>query len=163
MSQRQAYEYINIIGKVSRKLLIYEGEQQTSNLLRNMIKRRRVSEALGLFFSTLDNNSTHSCIRLFNCSKFEVPLDISDKKMLGLTDTQAAELKRYRGLVIDGTSSGILGTIPRYERHNVSLTNADNTGDKFVITDRFQKKFFKLLVHHASQHDKCMCKDKENL
>ena len=156
ISQRTAYESLNVISKQTKKLLQLEfSEVTTENVrkkLRDLLQRRRVNEALGLFFQTLNYGSTNSMKLLYKCDRCETCLSDTDKRILGIPATEGAGLRRYKGLVIDGTSCGILSELPDYHRDNTRLTAPENTGRKFLITSKKEKRILRVVFELANKH-----------
>lgn len=89
ISQRAAYESLNVIRNLTKKLLQLDFQEASneseSNSIRDILKRRRVTEALSLFMQTLNYGATSSMKLLFNCNTCEQPLTDADKRVLGLT------------------------------------------------------------------------------
>ena len=171
LSQRNAYESLNIIGKLTKKLLQLEtvtGLARTGSTLSPgrrlhlILQRRRVSEALSLFYQTLNYGASTSMQRLFNCDKCEQDLTDADRRTLGLRAGEGTDLKRYKGIVIDGTACGILSQLPEYCRCNYSLSAPRNTGRKYIINKRREKRILKEFLSMSDAHIKWMMRDRRN-
>ena len=153
ISQRAAYESLNVVSKLTKKLLQLEfrdghtGDERQK--IRDILRRRRVSEALGLYFQTLTYGHSSSMKVLFHCEKCETCLTDADKRSLGIPQEKGDELKRYDGIVIDGTSCGILADLPDYDRDGLCLSAPSSTGRKFLVTKRDEKRILKGLFFLA--------------
>ena len=83
-------------------------------------KRRRVNEAFMTFMTTLTSEYEELTKGFFTCPECEVPLNERDKLELGLTGDHP-NLRRLKGVVIDGTSAGtsspLLKTAETNSRH----------------------------------------------
>ena len=77
--------------------------------------RRIANEALRVFIRTVDFDQPALTDVLFTCSTCEVPLTKQDMEDIGIEKEQAEGLKKFRGVMVDGTSQGILGDLPKYE------------------------------------------------
>ena len=87
---------------------------------------------------------------LYYCAKCETPLTDADRRSSGLEAKNSADLKRYCGVVIDGTSCGILADLPDYHRDNFKLTASKGTGRKFLFSSRSEKKTLKTFFDLAN-------------
>ena len=63
-------------------------------------------------------------------------------------------MKRYRVIVVDGTSCGILADLPDYDRDNLRLTGSYSTGRKFLVTKKEEKRILKHLFNLTDRHIK---------
>lgn len=109
------------------------------------MERRRVCEAFSLFMTTMDTTSDPFSTELYSCSECEVQLTEEDKRTLGITGL-SNNLRRYRGVVIDGTAAGIGGTLPRYERDLFIMESARMLCVKRLVHKRQQKKTLTTLM-----------------
>ena len=163
ISQRVAYESLNVVSKLTIKLLQLEFTEGSTGAeihqLRDILKRRRVTEALGLFFQTVNYGETSTMKVLYHCDKCETCLTDADKRILGIPAGEGQGLKRYKGIVIDGTSCGILAEITDYERDGVCLTAPSSTGRKFLVTAREEKRILKAFFTVADKDLKLMMRN----
>ena len=109
--------------------------------------RRRASEAFRLFISCIDTTNSQLCEQLFSCKDCEVPLTTVDKVSLGLHENDVCPTdKRFKALVIDGTTAGILHELPRFERTPLMLSVSPHMGKKQrVVTNQLMYSSLSLL------------------
>ena len=128
--QRNAYLSLNIVGKLTKKLLQLEtvtGLLSTGRTppprqrIMKILQRRRVSEALYLFYQTLNYGALSSMKHLLNCTTCEQELTDADRRTLRWRNGEHTDLKRYKCIFIDGTACGILSQLPDYCRYNYCL------------------------------------------
>lgn len=119
ISFREAYETTRYIGR-SQELM----SQRNTNLEQNDDRwnRRRANEAFRAFVLTIDVNSPEITRLLFSCPTCESQLTAEDKLILRIpTDKDVSNIRRFNSLVIDGTSAGIIGSLPNFHRNGVKL------------------------------------------
>ena len=137
ISQRTAYETLNVVSKLTKKLLQLEfhgpDNVPLQDQVKDILKRRRVTETLTLFMQTLNYGVASSMKQLYHCTTCESFLTHADKRKLGLTAEQSHGLKRYKGVVIDWTSCGIIASLPDYHRDNFIITGPTGTGRKLSL------------------------------
>lgn len=107
--------------------------------------RRRISESIALFIHGLNLNDPCISSMIFSCSECEVALSQKDKRFLGIRDDKTS-LKRYKGIVIDGTAAGILGALPPYERKLVVLKAARGLEGQKLVKKKKSQKILKLII-----------------
>jgi len=87
--------------------------------------RRRANEAFRAFINTLDVRGDEITSQLFSCRDCEIPLTEADKAQLGLHSKDGQnmdDLRRFKGLVVDGTAAGILEKLPNFDRQSLKIT-----------------------------------------
>ena len=109
--------------------------------------RRRASEAFRLFISCIDTSNRQLCEQLFSCKDCEVPLTTVDKALLGLQESQVSpEDKRFKALVIDGTTAGILHQLPKFDRKPILLSVSSELRKKQrIVTNQLMHSTLTLL------------------
>ena len=109
--------------------------------------RRRCAEAFFYFIPCLDTSNPTMCKELFTCSTCEKALTDPEKKTLGFQSNHQAAENRFKAVVIDGTSAGILHALPKYERDAVRLNvpSALRRKKKFISNKIFQTAILKLI------------------
>ena len=102
--------------------------------------RRRCAEAFGNFLHCIDTNNPDLCDLLFTCKKCEVELTRTEKQLLGYPLNDRTPVKAFRALAFDGTTAGILHSLPTYERSPIQLTvaNALKKNQRFITSKLFQ-------------------------
>jgi len=126
ISFRAAYDLYRNVGTSHSVRWRFMNESGGGELRDNMkqlsrLQRRRSNEAFQLFIKTLDVGSFSVTKQLFSCDTCEEPLSEEDCAVLRIPKEKASQLKRFRGVVVDGTNAGILHKLPAYERQEVLL------------------------------------------
>ena len=117
--------------------------------------RRTANDALRAFIRLLDTNGHNMTQNFFSCNNCEIPLSFADCEELGISEEDGRSMKRLRAVVIDGTASGILTELPKFQREDVvvpgpkSMTNIYKS-HKLLKKNPHRKalkKFFKNVKH----------------
>ena len=109
--------------------------------------RRRCSEAFRSFLHCIDTNNPDMCKVLFTCTKCEVELSADRKRLLGYPRNHSEPIKAFKAMAFDGTSAGILHSLPSYHRNPVCLPvpNQLRTKQRFITSKIFHTALATLL------------------
>ena len=78
---------------------------------------------------------------LYSCKICEVSLTSADCAELGISEEEGAPHKRYQAVVIDGTASGILSSLPPLERDHVYVELPKKSKSSIYKTQKLVKSY----------------------
>jgi len=76
---------------------------------------------------------------IFSCKKCEEEVNENEREILGITDEEWNKIKnkmRMKGVVIDGTASGIVISVPELRNTTATLRSSKNKSKIRLITNR---------------------------
>lgn len=114
----------------------------------NKRSRRLANEAIRAFMMSIDAAENELTELLFRCKKWEFPLNAKDCEQLSLSNEMIGKGRRYKAVVIDGTSAGILQNLSNVKENKVSLSAGTRIRNKIVCNRQTQdavKSFLRCL------------------
>lgn len=176
-SFREAYSAVEHIRKSASAALVAERSVQTSLRPRYVtrIGRRAANDAFNSFLHCVngtfhDGGHTTMLDKLHSCDQceIEVPqealhLDITNcdqgvnVQHEGPPTPQNITRKRFRGVVVDGTATGILSRLPPYTRHILEVRQIPNVPRRFVISENGRIRIQKDAVLRLISGSKKIC------
>lgn len=141
MSLRNAYEALIVMRNVTGRS---QNVGDSTDWIRSVTSRRRVNEAFRLFLKTISFGGFVTQGQFFTCKTCELPLDSEDKRALGLQNVDVTGLTRLKGIVIDGTASGILDNLPDFSTSSEFLSSPGRMEKASLVTSGLKTSSLRL-------------------